>query len=124
MDLTKLNDFMLLEREQCPWASTQTITDMVKEIHSELEELEAELTANPRNGHNLAEEIADVFSDIMLLLHIAERDKQIESKDTIVERALNKKIRRKGWLLEGKKMTRAEASAYWYAAKAEEKKNL
>ena len=121
MNLDKLNNFMLLEREKCPWASTQTVYDLVKEINGELLELTDELVQKPIDHVNFSEELADVLSDVLLLIHIAERDNEIISKEDIVERAFNKKIRRKGWLLEGKKLSREEASNYWYTAKEKEK---
>lgn len=123
MDLTNLNEFMLLERENCPWATAQTIADIIKEINGELLELTDELVKRPKNDDDFAEELADVFSDVMLLLHIAERDKAIPSIQDIVQKALNKKIRRKGWLLEGKHFSFEEASNYWYSAKELEKKH-
>lgn len=121
MNVDKLNEFMLLEREQCPWTSTQTMMDLIKEVKGELLELTEELLLQPHNDDNIAEELADVFSDVLLLMHIAERDNQITNLQDIVQRALDKKIRRKGWLLEGKKLTREQASNYWYSAKESEK---
>ena len=112
---------MRIERDNCPWASKQHILDIVQEVHNELEELEEELHKIPKNGYDLAEELADVFSDVLLLLHIAERDQEINNKEVIVDRALQKKIRRKGWLLEGKKLSQLEASKYWNSAKEMEK---
>ncbi len=127
MNLDKLNEFMVLEREKCPWATSQTMEDLIREINGELLELTEELIKTPKNKNNVAEELADVFSDILLLIHIAERDNQIVSKQDIVQKALDKKLRRKGWLVEGKKLSREEASKYWYSAKESEKvleKNL
>ena len=57
-----------------------------------------ELVQKPIDHENLAEEMADVLSYVLLLIHIAERDNEIVSKDDIGERAFNKKVRRKGWL--------------------------
>jgi len=121
MNVDKLNEFMLLEREQCPWASTQSMMDLIKEVKGELVELTEELLQQPQNDNNIAEELADVFSDVLLLMHIAERDNQITGMQDIVQKALDKKLRRKGWLLEGKKLTKEQASNYWYSAKESEK---
>jgi NTP pyrophosphatase (non-canonical NTP hydrolase) len=121
MDLTKLNNFILLEREKCPWASQQSILDIINEIKGELAELEEELLKNPKNKFNIAEEMADVFSDVMLLLHVAERDAEIFDRNNIIDLALDKKLRRKGWLLDGKQLSREDASKFWYNAKESEK---
>ena len=121
MNLEKQNDFMLLEREKFPWASTQSMADIIQEVTGELLELAEELIKQPRNDDDLAEELADVFSDVMLLLHVAERDNDILNIESIFKKALDKKLRRKGWLLEGKQLTREEASNYWYSAKELEK---
>ena len=112
---------MLLEREKCPWASNQSMADIIQEVTGELLELAEELIKQPRNDDDLAEELADVFSDVMLLLHVAERDNDILNIESIFKKALDKKLRRKGWLLEGKQLTREEASNYWYSAKELEK---
>ena len=112
---------MLLERKKCPWASTQTMPDIIQEVTGELLELTEELIKQPKNDDDVAEELADVFSDVMLLLHVAERDNEILSIEDIIKKALDKKLRRKGWLLEGKQLSREEASNYWYSAKELEK---
>ena len=119
MDLTKLNQFMELERVNCEWAASQTMLDLINEIRDELVELEDEILA--QNKNDIPEELADVFSDILLLIHIAERDGEISSKEDIVKRAYAKKLRRKGWVLEGKKLSRQEASRIWHTAKKLEK---
>ena len=121
MNLDKINEFMLLEREKCPWASTQDISDMIREVNGELLELVEELIKIPKNKEKVTDELSDVFSDVLLLLHIAERDQQIKDIQDVVQKALDKKLRRKGWLLEGKQLTREEASKYWYSAKELEK---
>ena len=122
MDLFKLNHFMTLERSICPWLSTQSMQDIISELKSEILELEAEMVKDNPNSTNIAEELADVLSDVLLLMHVAERDIIIKSKEDIVDRAYNKKIRRKGWLLENKQLSLQEASNYWHHAKDMEKK--
>ena len=96
MNLDKLNEFMLVEREKCPWASTQAMSDMIREINGELLELVEELISFPNDDERIADEISDVFSDVLLLMHIAERDNHITNIQDIVQKALDKKLRRKG----------------------------
>lgn len=110
---------MLLERQNCEWALSQSMLDVINELRSELDELEVEISN--RNDHKLQEEVADVFSDVMLLLHVGERDGLVSSRQDIVDRAFAKKMRRKGWVMEGKKVSREEASRIWHEAKKREK---
>ena len=121
MNLEKQNDFMLLEREKFPWASTQSMADIIQEVTGQLLELTEELIKQPKNNDDVAEELVDVFSDVMLLFHVEERDNEILSMEDIIKKALDKKLRLKGWILEGKHLNREEASNYWYSAKELEK---
>lgn len=106
---------MTLEREKCPWVAIQTLKMVIKELRDELLELEHEIETN--NKKNIPGELADTFSDIMLLIHIAERDGHIKNRNEIVQLAYDKKIRRKGWILEGKTLNWDESSAYYQKAK-------
>ena len=120
MDLSNLNKYIKLEIINCEWAASQSVIDLIKELRDEINELEHEINKGTNKNH-IAEEMADVFSDVLLLIHIAERDQVIDNKEDIFKRAFDKKMRRKGWVWEGKKLSQPEASKLWHEAKRKEK---
>jgi len=104
----------------CPWIKEQTAEKHIKELKSEIEEVETALKNN--DLENLSEELGDVLYDVLLLIKICEDEKNIDIKKTLIT-IRDKIIRRKPYVFGNEKAATAEeASKIWRRIKEEEKK--
>ncbi len=112
----ELLEFTNLELESCPWIAELTFTEIMKELQSEVKEIE-----EARTPEEISSELGDLFRDILLAMIIAHRDLNTVSLEEILLLILNKIKRRKPWILEGKKVSMKEAVQIWENAKKKEK---
>ncbi len=106
-------------RKLCPWNKEQSIESYKKQFFSEVEEVKHAL--KKKDYQNLKEELGDVIWDAMMIAHIAEEQGHFKAKDVI--RDVNEKFkRRKPYIVEGRRVTLAEAKRIWRDVKEQEKK--
>lgn len=117
--MEELLDFMEKEFEHCPWITSLSKENALKEIKNEINEFEIAL--EKKDIENINEEASDIFRDALLLLFITAKETKTERHEAI-ERAIKKLKFRKPWILEGKKITKEEAIKIWHERKKIEKR--
>ncbi len=123
MDIAKVFEIISTLRHPetgCPWDREQRLSDLIKPLRSEVEELAKALENNDRE--HIREELGDVFFNVCQIMAVAEEDGLFNPNEP-VEEVLAKMIRRHPHVFGEEKARDAEHAAEIYKqAKAGEKK--
>jgi len=120
LEMNNLINYMRHEKK-CVWLQSQNFDIILKELKSEINEVEKEIKSS--NKEKLNDELLDVLWDILLLLSFAEDEKDFDiSKQS--KKQINKIKRRKPYLFGNERAnTPEEASVIWNRVKKKEKEN-
>jgi len=113
-EIEKFLELMRMNRAKSPWSNERTFPEMVDQLEGEVHELR-----NENNPEEIRDELGDVLMDTFSLIAIAE-EKGWFSADDLAQKAGEKLLRRKPWILEEHSLTPEEEVARWNAAKKKE----
>ena len=117
-EFDKLIELLKLDRKESEWGRSFTMESSLKELKSEVEEIEEALKNN--DIQNLKEEIGDSLGDLLFLAIIAEEKGLFSIKDSL--KSMHERMkRRKPWLLKGEKVSKEEEQKIWDEIKRKER---
>ena len=119
-EINEMIEMVRKDTKECPWKKAQKIEEFVKEVSSELEELNEAIQNN--DNENIKEEMGDLLWDAISLMFLVQRDKGINIEEAIND--INKKIiRRKPHVFgDAKAETAEDALKIWMEVKEREKR--
>ena len=106
-------------KKHCPWVKDRKLEGFCEEILLEAKELVN--AAKKQDKENLKEELGDILLDWAHACALAEEE-GITIKEVIAS-ARDKLKRRKPFILDGKTVTKEEATKIWFRVKEKEKRN-
>ena len=104
----------------CPWTAQKDCKDFIASLEDEIEEVKVEIEKGCIDG--IHEELGDVLWNVLNIIYLCNRDGQVDV-NRVYKGILDKIMRRKPFLIDGRKITSDEAVRLWKEAKELEKKN-
>ncbi len=104
----------------CPWTAKKNCRDFITSLEDELEEVKVEIESGCKEG--ITEELGDVLWNVLNVIYLCSRDGLVNI-DRVYKGILDKIMRRKPFLIDGRKITSEEAVRLWKEAKEFEKNN-
>ncbi len=103
---------------QCPWVLNRTGIDFINHLKDEISEVES--AVEKRDWKNLEEELGDVLWNVLNAIYVCEREGFVDG-EAVFKGIFEKILRRKPFLVDGRKVSAEDAERMWSEAKKKEK---
>ncbi len=114
----ELYEFIKLDDRLSPWARETSLSQRIKELEEEIQEMKTEL--KKENYTEFSKELGDVLWDVLCLIAKAESKKLLVFEELLPQ--IHEKFkRRKPFLTEGRKVSKEEELEIWRRVKEQEK---